>query len=373
MQKPKYVDLTNAQSLGSTNVRFTIGYREDAVDQFGGSVADGTGQVGYDTFFVSGLADHTFSDKLSLAVSARFDSLSSYRTADEVPDLDPFTNDDFDTFSEISINAGLTYQASDVDTLKLMYARGFQAPSLFQKGGQTISFTALPGLVGGGGNPFVETVVSTQYELQYMRSLDSLNGSLSASVFYREDDGAISAGSVTIFPLDENNAYFGADNIAAPETVGVELSVKGKTDSNFIWGMNYIYADTTDNPFDTTGLVRVNEVSPIIVIGLADRSSKHIVTANFGYQSDKFSFDALIQHKSGYSSTNNVFSIPGFVDPYVDVDSVWIGNLAAHYQLTENVKLSVVGEGLFDKLQQQGPNLSLSAQRRVRASLSVSF
>jgi iron complex outermembrane receptor protein len=372
----KYIDLTNAQSLGATNVRFTTGYREDVVDQFGGSPAEATGVVGYKTFFVSGLADHTFSDTLSLAVSARFDSLDAFRTADEVPSVAPFTNADFGTYNEISVNAGLTYKATETDTFKLMYARGFQAPNLFQLGGQLIETAAFPGAVGVGGTPETESTISTQYELMYSRSLAELDGKLSASVFYRKDDGALTRSvQGSLYPVVDGSGaiYVGSDNIGAPETIGFELQVNGKTESNIIWGLNYAFADTSDNYTPEPGAVRGADVYPVVPISYADRSSKHIVTANLGYQADKFSFDALIQRKSGFTTNTGFTFIPGIIDPFVDVDSVWIGNLAAHYQVTDNIKLSVVGEGLFDKLRQEAVDVSLVAQRRIWAALSFSF
>ncbi|WP_417451000.1 TonB-dependent receptor plug domain-containing protein [Kordiimonas sp.] len=372
--KTKYVDLSNAQSLGATNVRFTVGYREDAVDQFGNTAALGTGQVGYKTFFVSGLADHTFSDTLSLAVSARYDSLDAFRTADELPLVVPFTNDDFGTYNEISVNAGLTYKMSDVDTLKVMYARGFQAPNLFQLGGESVATSVFPGTVGIGGSPLVESAISTQYELQYLRSLADINGSLSVSVFYRKDaDGIARSIQGSLLPLDNGTLYLGSDNIGNAETLGFEVDLKGKTEGNVVWGLNYAFADTSDELTRESGFTAISDVFPIKADYFADRSSKHIATANLGYEAGKFSADALIQYKSGYTSYSGFTLIPGVIDPTHDVDGVWIGNLAAHYQLTDNVKLSVVGEGLFEKIREDAIDASLAAERRIRASVSFSF
>lgn len=371
--KTKYIDLSNAQSLGATNIRFSVGYREDAVDQFGGSAADGTGRVGYKTAFLSGLADHSFSDTLSLAVSARYDHLNAFRTADELPGVVPFTNADFDTYNEISVNAGLTYKASDVDTVKLMYARGFEAPNLFQLGGQIIATDVFQGSVGIGGAPYLNSAISTQYELQYLRSLESVNGSLSASLFYRKDNEILGrSASGSLYPVPSAGFYIGSDNVASAETIGFEFGVKGKTESNFIWGLNYAFADTSDENLDT-GRLAASDIYPFVRDFYTDRSSKHIVTANIGYQADKFSFDALVQRKSGFSSYTDFVYIPGVLDPFREIDSVWIGNLAAHYQLTDNVKISLVGEGLFDKIRQDAVESSLSAQRRIWASLSFSY
>jgi hypothetical protein len=140
-----------------------------------------------------------------------------------------------------------------------------------------------------------------------------------------------------------------------------------------IWGLNCAYEDTSDNFEDYLDLVQGSDVNVIVPISYADRSSKHIVTDNLGYQADKFSVDALIQRKSGFTSTDNILFIPGVFDPYVDVDSVWVGNLAAHYQLSDNIKLSVVGEGFLDKFRQETANASLTAQRWIWASVSVRF
>ncbi len=371
--KTKYIDLSNAQSLGATNVRFSVGYREDVVDQFGGNISDGTGEVGYNTFFVSGLVDHTLSDTVSIAVSARYDSLDAFRTADEIPGVIPFTNDDFGTYNEISVNAGLTYKASDVDTVKFMYARGFQAPNLFELGGQIIQTTAFPGSFGIGGTPETDSAITTQYEIQYLRSLSELNGTLSASVYLRKDADIIARTVLgTLYPVATGGFYIGSDNVGSAETIGFEVDLKGKTDSNVMWGLSYAFADTSSE-LDSEGGTPVSSVYPFVQENYSNRSAKHILTGNIGYQKDKFSIDALLQFKSGFQSFTDFTNIPGVRDPFREVDGVWIGNLAAHYQLTDNIRLSLVGEGLFDKIRQEAVDISLSPERRIWAGIGFSF
>lgn len=369
----KYVDINNAQSLGSTNIRFTAGYREDEVDQFGGSPADGTGQIGYKTLFFSGLADHTFSDTLSLAVSVRYDNLDAFRTADELGPIVPFTNSDFGSFNELSVNAGLTLRATDYDTFKLMYARGFQAPNLFELGGQVVPTTAFPGSVAVGGQPGLNSAISTQLEIQYLRSIEGINGGLSASIFYRDDSDVIGrAISGSLIPTASGGFYLGSDNVASAETWGFEVDLKGRTDGNVFWGLQYSYADTSDE-LGENRFLPVSAIYPIVQDFYDGRSSKHVVTANFGYQGERVSFDTLLQYKSGYSAYSDFTFIPGVLDPFRDVDSVFIANLALHYQLTDNIKLSLVGESLFDKLRQEAVDVSLAAERRLWGGLSFTF
>lgn len=371
--KTEYIDLNNAQSLGSTNIRLTVGYRKDEVDQFGGSLADGTGQVGYKTLFFSGLADHTFSDSVSLAVSVRYDNLDAFRTADELGPIVPFTNADFGSFNELSVNAGLTVKASELDTIKLMYARGFQAPNLFELGGQIVPTDVFPGGVGVGGQPNLEPAISTQFELQYLRSIDNISGSVSASLFYRKDKKIIGrAISGSLLPTLAGGFYMGSDNVANAETWGFELDIKGTVNETVSWGLQYSFADTSDE-LGQNVYTPISAFYPIVQDYYDGRSSKHIFTAKLGYQAERFSVDALIQYKSGFSSYSDFTNIPGFLDPFRDVDGVVVGNLAAHYQLTDTIKLSLVGEGLFDKLRQDTVDVSLAAERRIWAGLSFSF
>ncbi len=371
--KTKYIDINNAQSLGSTNIRLTAGYRQDEADQFGGSFADNTGQIGYKTLFLSGLVDHTFSDALSLAVSVRYDHLDSYRNAQELGAIAPFTNDDFGTFNELSVNAGLTWRATEKDTLKLMYARGFQAPNLFEIGGQYTVTNFLPGLVAIGGHPFVDSAISTQLEFQYLRSINSIEGSLSASIFYRKDTDIIARTVVaSVIPTLSGGFLIGSDNVADAETWGFELDLKGQITDQIVWGLQYGFAKTSDE----TGLNSYTPASsfyPFISEFYEDRSSKHIVTGKLGYQGDRFSFDTLLQYKSGYSSYTDFTAIPGILDPFREVDGVFVANVAAHYQLTDNIRLSLVGEGLFDKLRQDTVDPTLAAERRIWGAISFSF
>ncbi|WND02959.1 TonB-dependent receptor [Temperatibacter marinus] len=374
----KYFDITNSQSVGSnTTLRFSVGYREDSVTQFGGSAIDRTGEVGYKTTFASALAEHALSDATTITGSLRYDSLDSYSTANNFA-LTNFTNSDFGTLNEISVNIGVTHKFSETDTVKLMYARGFQSPNLFELGGQVIDvgnsgvFTGIGAL---GGQPNLNSTIDTQYEIQYLKSLESLNGKLNVSVFLRDEKDLIGA-AITgeLYSTNEPTVpfYAGTTNVGDAETWGLEIDLSGETDNGIRWAARYGYASTSED-LEQTGLV-LSSLYPFVPLGYEDRSSKHILTGLIGYEKDAFTIDAIVQYKSGFTSIKDFINLPAFgLDPYGSVDGFWTANLSARYQINESVSVFASGENLLEKRHNQSVNSTMIAERRVWAGLTIDF
>jgi len=376
--KSSYVEVSNFRTIGSKSaIRFSAGWKDDEVVQFGLGELAGTGTVGLRTLFASALWDYTLSDSTTLTTAVRYDHMKARRDADEASWLS-FTNDDYGSFAELSVNVGLVYKASEADTVKFMYARGFNAPNLFDLGGQIIDAqSTFPGVRGFGGSPEARPAIVQQYEIQYTRSLDTLNGQFDLAAFYRTSDdvgassatGRLSTTSDPFFPF-----YSGYGVIGDMKTLGFEASVSGASESGVTWALRYSYADSDgDYLQDNTAGPVTGSLYPFVTLGLDDRSAKNIVSANLGYDSDRFWVDSLLQYKSGFSSYSGTIYIPGIIDPYTSVDEVWVANVSAGYRVTEGLSVSARVEGLFDKLRQEVIMPSNAAERRIWISLSYDF
>ncbi|MBV1901800.1 MAG: TonB-dependent receptor [Kordiimonadaceae bacterium] len=375
--KSLFVELSNFRSIGAkTAVRFSAGYKDDKVDQFGlGAVTD-TGQIGLRTFYGSALWSYAASDKLSVTTSFRWDYMAGRRTADEAAFL-PFTNDDYDSFSEFSINAGLVYKVSDFDTIKAIYGRGFNAPNLFDYGGQINDADGLiPGLRGVGGSPDARPSIAQQFEIQYTKKIESIQGALNASVFVRLDDGLFGTGSSgRIEFVPEVNAFYSRYGLLADvQTYGVEFDLSGQTDAGFNWALKYSYATSSEDPLvDPSQLPRISDIYPFTRITYADRSPKHIASALFGYESEHLWANMLLHYKSGYTNYSGIINIPGVIDAFRDVDDVVTANAVIGYRFDSGLSISIKGESLLHKLQEESVSVGNSVERRFWASLSYDF
>ncbi|MBV1901802.1 MAG: TonB-dependent receptor, partial [Kordiimonadaceae bacterium] len=298
--KSLFVELSNFRSIGAkTAVRFSAGYKDDKVDQFGLGALTNTGHVGLRTFYGSALWNYAASDKLSVTTSFRWDYMNLRRTADEAAFV-PFTNDDYGSFSEFSINAGLVYKVSDFDTIKAIYGRGFNAPNLFEFGGQINDAAGLlPGLRAVSGSPDARPSISQQFEIQYTKKIESIQGALNASVFVRLDDelfAAISGGRARPIPND-TDLFVAFGKLANVQTYGIEIDLSGQTDTGLNWGLKYSYANSSEDPIEDPSLgARASDVFPLNRITYADRSPKHIASALLGYESEHLWATTLLHY-----------------------------------------------------------------------------
>lgn len=366
-----------SKPTASIGLRLSAGFQEDSVAQFGGSIADNTGDVSYTTWYAAGLVDWSISSTLNLATSLRLDQLESERTAIDLP-LAPFVNDDFDGFTVVSANIGLNWTASNGDRFRFTYARGFNAPNLFRIGGQLIDASAtFPGFGGIGGNPLDEPEISQQYEASWQRNLADINGAVSASLFYRTDDDIVrSAVSGFIFPSPSGLLYMGAGQVGSAETLGFEIELGGETAAGFDWDLRYSYADTESDvasqlPAGSIGFTA--NILPIFTLDYFDgRSSEHIFTATGTWTSDRYWVDGLVQYKSGYDSYAGAIALPGQTTA-TSIDAVTVLNLTVGYEITDNLAFVVAGEGLLDDQRQEVISVLSTADRRVWGALTWDF
>ena len=371
-----FIELSNSRTMGEkSSVRFSAGYKNDVTDQFGiGGNFLGTGYVGIRTLYGSALWDYAASEELTITGAARLDRLSPRRTAAEA-DFLPFTNDDYQSFAELSINLGIVYKVTELDSLKLTYARGFNAPNLFQFGGNiSVTEVFLPFAAFGGG-PNLRPSIVQQVELSYTTAIEDISGLLSIASYYRWDSGFFGTSTTgRVAPAPSGNLYAGPGVIGDFYTYGIELDLSSKSDTGLHWALRYSFAKTGGEIDRDPSLgTFVADILPFTELELRDASSKHIATAIVGYEKNGFWVDALVNYKSGFDTVSGVVNIPGFLDPTVSIGDAVVGNFTLGYKFESGLSVAARGEGVFHKLQEQSAAPSLAAERRIWLSISYDF
>ncbi|WP_019961632.1 TonB-dependent receptor plug domain-containing protein [Woodsholea maritima] len=354
-------------------LRFSAGYQKDAVPQFGVSAADNTGDVSYTTLFASGLADYTVSPTVSFMASARVDYVDTKRDAIDL-DIFAFKNTDFKDYTALSLNMALIWTPDANNLYRFTYSRGFNAPNLFNLGGNNIhAYLLVPGVTDAvGGHPDIDPEYSQQFEAAWERQIPSLNGGFNLSAYLRKDTDIIRRSYV--MRLNPANKYhLSSANIGDADTYGFEAQLYGETASNFSWRLNYAYSDTDDDLLARPGgFEKVSDAIFFTEEFLDNRSSQHIVTAQGTWVRNKFWVDGLVQFKSGFDSYYGSLDFPN--NPAATrVDDVTIANLTLGYEVNDHVDVTLTGENVFDDFHHESVDPTTSADRRVWATLALRF
>jgi iron complex outermembrane receptor protein len=322
--------------------RLTGEYRYDEMD----TAPTNIGRIFYSDFSGSGMWDWTVTPRLDLTSAARWDTLLLRRSG-LAGGAYPSTAFDR-SINKASGNEGAVYKLTDLDSLRATFGRGVQLPDL-----QEYAFTGGPG-IPLTGNPYLQPLVTTNYELGYSRAIPDINSKISSSIFYQTNDNFSTLG-----PSGSVTTYVNTGNATAR---GGELGFDGRNDG-FRWGgtwrTEYIHQSlTVDNstnayPADYSG------------------SAPHqLFTARLGYTLDRWDFDLFGRYSTSYSmpQTTGGFGIAPtrfYVPDYATLDAR-IG-----YHLTDNVELALSGLGLEAKstIYTSGQPIS----RQVYGTVKVKF
>ena len=229
-------------------------------------------------------------------------------------------NSDFGTFTTSRLAAA--WQVSETVTLRGALARGYRAPSIFERFGEPLfSIT---------GNPALEPESSDSAEIGLDYTL--ANGAvLSATAFYLAIDNRIG------FIFGAPSFY---DNVTGQsETKGIELSGKLPLGARFAFGANYTYTDARNPNGTRQNRVPRHEVGLSLDAEITDRLSaslslQHVADrpADFGVAMDDFTvvsanfryeisenleasfrienlFDEQYQHVAGYATSDRAFYV----------------------------------------------------------------
>jgi vitamin B12 transporter len=230
-------------------------------------------------------------------------------------------NSDFGTFSTSRLAAA--WQVSDDITLRGAVARGYRAPSIFERFGEPL-FSII-------GNAALEPESSDSAEIGIDYTLSN-GGFFGATAFYLAVDNRIDYDGGVTPPIYRNST-------GKSETKGLELSASIPLSQQISLGANYTYTDartstgTRQNrvPRHEIGLSLDGEITDrlrasLSVQHVADRPDDFgvemddftVVNANFRYEiSDSLEatfrienlFDEQYQHVAGYATSDRAFYV----------------------------------------------------------------
>ncbi|MEX2494703.1 MAG: TonB-dependent receptor [Woeseia sp.] len=315
------------------------------------------GDVFYDVAAIGGMWEWRLVPSLTLTTALRLDRWSLGRSG-SVPAGYGLENDGWNRAeSDPTFNAGVVWQASDVDTVRFLLGRGVQLPNLLNLGGLVFP---VPPLGFASGVPDLEPTVVENFEISWDRTLSAFPAQLRVSAFRgRSRDMVALLGGMR--PLQRLvNVPF---NLGDSQTHGVEVSLDGALYAEWRWGLSYRGQDI-DDEFDPGFSVETT---------LADfehTTPRHVVKARLGWARDRWETDLYFHYQSGFSGITvgplglgSGLLIP--VSSYVSLD----GRLS--YAISDRVVVAVSGQNLGSARQRQSS--APEVERTLFATFSMSF
>jgi iron complex outermembrane receptor protein len=374
------IDVVNAQDLfkiGTAHtIRIAFEYRHNELP----TAPIGGAKVEYNVYAPSAMWNWAATDKLSLTTALRIDNLHVERTGG-FPGPTPFVegltlawplqdNSLFTrTMTPVSANVGFVYRPTAVDTVRVSYARGVQAPTLIEFGGiqAVVPESQIP--VAFMGNPSIEPAIITNYEVGYDRSLAAIDGRSGVKVFEQKTNdmtGNPSASNILappsfavipgIGPVPTSLPGVGWANVGSSKLTGGELYVVGKFGDGYRWGLNYTYTHVTETPYAGQDLLSVN-------VAFDQTTPTSRANINLGWTDGAFTADGYVRYVSAFQEFSG-----GTLEP-VPAYATLAGRLA--YAVAKNTTVALSGDNLLKNHQVQ--TSGLLAERRALVTIQTSW
>lgn len=312
-------------------------------------------KMSYDVYSAGGMWNWNFAPAWEMTNAVRYDTQTLQRNGPVYGNI-PFThgNADFDQHLDfVSVNSGLVWKATDLDSFRLSYGRGLQVPSLWNTG---LWVTTYPGMVIAG-KPDLPPTITTNYELGYDHVLPEIDGKFRAALFYREIKNFNNFSSTT-YNLGGTTIFQAAD-IGNNATTGIELGIGGRFLQDWTWDTNYVYQRTRDKMASNFEIHGFN---------FEDTVPDHIVNAHLGWAKDNWEVDGYAQVASKFKTltlNDSVLFALQDMDPYFTLS----GRVA--YTFENDITLALSG---LDISQRRTPtNYGLESERQVFLTLSKKF
>jgi iron complex outermembrane receptor protein len=261
-----------------------------------------------------------------------------------------------------SLNSGVVWRATGEDTFRFTLARGVQLPTLVEQGIQLDPNTAGP--IGFYGKPNLLPSITWNAEVDYDRSLAAIGSVLRTALFAQRTDNVIAsafAGPLVYEP--SGLVYQTAANVGYTTAAGVEIGIKGHSQSGWRWNLSYALAETTNH-------TSLNAGGVILSGQLYSRSvPEHVVVAGIGYTFEKYEADLMARWQSSFLDVRAA-QLPGPL-LLVSVDNYITLNARIAYRVIDNVTLALAAQQL------NAPTLITSGgapqERRLIASVTARF
>lgn len=342
--------------------RITGEYRETSMD-----IALVGGEVYYDTLATGAMWQWQMTSGLALTVAGRHDQLDLGRSGGFPVGL-RLSDADWDrSIHETSFNAGLVWQLSELDTLRLTAARGAQLPSLYNLGGYLARYEFPPGtgypfrFAYGTGLPTLDPSIMVSYELAWDRLLPALDAELSVAIYSgRGSDILASSGAA----MPASLIVLSPANIGDSNEKGGEISFKGRFGEDWRWGLGYLNQDIDD---------RLDPRYPVsqTLIDFERGSPQHTINANLGWSSGPWTVDAYLRYESEYDSFQALGGWGTGLSPMLKIDGLMTLDARAAYQVSESVRVDLTVQNLQkdEERHSAGPMV----ERGVQMSLLLEF
>ncbi|MBI0539462.1 TonB-dependent receptor [Roseomonas sp. KE2513] len=356
------VQISDTVKFGAAHViRPFLEYRHNTISAAGASTSNGVintsllrGLRGnYDIAAAGGMWNWSISPDVEWTAALRYDHIWLKAHGYDSPFF-PFGDRDYDrNYGTLSWNAGLVWRATDVDTVRVLAARGVGIPSYFDTGTRTLAPSLGHATVG---SPNLKPNTVDDYEVGYSRQIGAINGRAGATAFYQINRGMNASlgsfpnatSSLTMLPaiipynLDSSHAY------------GAELSASGRALEQFDWGIEYRLAVVEEG--ERQSYANFDRASP-----------RNLVSARLGWGRGPLRADLFSRYSSimeGYRATERGV-LPVKVSDYASVAA------RVAYKLTDQATIALEGSNLLHERKRQ--SIGAEAERRFYLSLRMDF
>jgi len=333
--------------------------------------------VNYAVYSGGGMWDWAIADGVTLTNAARIDKWQLSRDGEPqvrfplatVPT--PFDDEDFERdYIGLNINSGLVIKPTNVDTVRLTYARGLQLPSQFMMG--FLEESSVPARYGLPfdyviymGNPTLTPTTVTNYEVSWDRALPSLDADMRLSVFHQIHENLMSPIGSNPSGLRGNIADFTDENVGNSRAWGGEIGLAGKIGPVWRWGINYTYEIVNDD-------FTVNQRGASYPLLFEGGTPRHRVNGHLGYTNGPWEADLFAHYLTGFQALRWP-SRGNPLDDYeaAEVSSHLVMNGRLAYRLNDSLTVALEGVGINQA--DHDESASAPTERRLFLSLTGKF
>jgi outer membrane receptor for ferrienterochelin and colicins len=317
-------------------IRLAAEYRHNEVGPRDGS----DGWVAFDAGSASAMWNWQIFPDLSWTSALRFDSVSYDSKLAKSSTRQTSIAGAPLQIDQWSFNAGLVWNATASDTLRLIASRGVQLPNLVQVWDAAAGQAEV-------SDPTLRLRPSsvTNVEVLWNRHFTAINARMQVGVFHQETTDVISTGSGTVdVPGSPGMA---PANVGSSQATGLEIGWNGQLFATWTWSVSYRFELINDNYVKGTGRTDL--------VNYEDTTPQHVAKAGLGWTSGPWEANAYMHFQSESAGLRRFgpgrLLVP--IQPFTSIDA----RLA--YRLTDQFLLAISGQDLFNAQQQQtsGPNV----------------
>lgn len=309
--------------------RLTGEYRHNEAE---GTIYGGQDTVRYTVYSPSIMWDWKITENLNWVNSVRYDLMNYGRTGE----ISLASYNRYDrSVEEFSFNSGMRYKIDAHQSVRASVGRGLHLPGVIEVGGQqplgsTISFV---------GNPELNTERILSAELGYDYNLDAEN-KLSANIFWQSVDDVFGG----IVSSNGPQTLLTYDNLTDSQAWGLELSAEGKLANSHYWGASYTHMLVDDEQ----NMASDNQIY------FENSQPKHQLSAWFGYEGDKWSYETDLHYVSAKTDVVAANFSPIDSIRREKHDGYFMLNGKVAYHVAEDTEVSLTGYNLIEKHRQWG-------------------